>query len=593
MTQSAKRFTFSLAISVAVALVISGAFWLGVFKTWQTKLADKLFLNRPSSGQIVIAAIDESSLQALGQWPWPRAVHGQAIKIIAQGQPKAIGYDVIFSEPSGIGVADDQALAQALAGSPVVLPVEGAPLQLRQNQFPLATKVIRSIETISQPAKNFGHVNVLSDEDGVVRTLPVFIDSGQEKIPAMSLAVSSFYSGQTIDDLANQTGPALRINFIGPPGSFKTISFKDVYDGKISPEVWRGKIVLVGVTSADLHDSQATPMSLGQLMPGVEIHANAVETIIAKSFLKDISSAGAIAIIFILSLVCALSFSLNRRIWLAALGSLVAYLIYLGVALWAFDKGLIFNLVYPSLAFVGSLLATLSYQYFSETKEKRHLRQSFQHYLSPHVIAEIVKNPQQLKLGGQKRDMSVLFSDIRGFTTLSEKLAPEKLVAFLNEYFTAMTDIVLSRGGVLDKFMGDGLMAFWGAPQDMPDHAQQACWAALEMSQKLAELKQEWAAKGLPDINIGVGINSGQMVVGNMGSSQRFDYTALGDNVNLGSRLEGLNKQYQTQIIISQFTFERAKDQFNCRFLDKVKVKGKEIPVEIYELTGQRAGNDI
>lgn len=589
MTQSAKRFVFSLAIGVAVASVISGAFWLGIFKTWQTKLTDKLFLTRPSSGQIVIVAIDEPSLQALGQWPWPRAFHGQAIKNIIQGQPKAIGYDVIFSEPSRVSAADDQALAQALVGSSVVLPVEGAPLQLRQNQLPLAANVVKSIETISQSAKDFGHVNVLSDEDGVVRTLPVFIDSGEKQIPAMSLAVSSFYIGQTIDNLASQTGRVLRINYIGPPGSFKIISFKDVYDGKISPEVWHGKIVLVGVTSADLHDSQPTPMSLGQLMPGVEIHANAIETIITKSFLKDISSAGVIAIIFILSLVCAFSFSFIRRIWLAALVSLAAYLIYLGAALWSFDKGLVYNLVYPSLAFVGSLLATLAYQYFSETKEKRYLRQSFQYYLSPHVIAEIVKNPQELKLGGQKRDMTVLFSDIRGFTTLSEKMAPEKLVAFLNEYFTAMTDIVMSRGGVLDKFMGDGLMAFWGAPQEMPDHAQQACLAALEMGRKLAELKQEWVAKGLPDISIGVGINSGQMVVGNMGSSQRFDYTVLGDNVNLGSRLEGLNKQYQTQIIVSQFTFERVSSQFSCRFLDKVKVKGKEIPVEIYELTGQRA----
>ena len=385
MSQRTKRFIFGLAISVAIALFVSGAFWLGVFKTWQTKLSDKLFLTRPGSGQVVVVAIDEASLQALGQWPWPRAVHGQAIKIIAQGAPKVIGYDVIFSEPSRLGQADDAALAQALAGLPIVLPMEGAPLKLRQNQPPLAEKLIESIPAIDQAAKYAGHVNVLSDEDGIVRTLPVFIDSGQAKIPAMPLVLGSLVTGQTVEGLAQQTGQTLRINFIGPPGSFTTVSFKDVYEGKISPEIFRGKIVLVGATSADLHDSQPTPLSLGQLMSGVEIHANAVETIITKNFLKEVGAINVVASIFILSLAGALSFSWLRKIWLATVVSLLVYVVYLGAALWLFDRGLIFNLVYPSLAFVLSLLTTLAYQYLAETKEKRYLRQSFQYYLEPSV----------------------------------------------------------------------------------------------------------------------------------------------------------------------------------------------------------------
>jgi adenylate cyclase len=193
-----------------------------------------------------------------------------------------------------------------------------------------------------------------------------------------------------------------------------------------------------------------------------------------------------------------------------------------------------------------------------------------------------------LKLGGQKKEMTVLFSDIRGFTTLSEKLEPEKLVAILNEYFTAMTEVILQSGGVLDKFIGDAIMAFWGAPQEAPDHAQRACRTALKMIAKLEELKKEWSKRDLPEINIGVGINSGQMIVGNMGSAKRFDYTVIGDNVNLASRLEGLNKQYGTSIIISQFTYDKVKEKFEGEFLDKVAVKGKEIPVEIFKLVGEK-----
>lgn len=184
--------------------------------------------------------------------------------------------------------------------------------------------------------------------------------------------------------------------------------------------------------------------------------------------------------------------------------------------------------------------------------------------------------------------MTVLFSDIRGFTTISEKTQPEVLVGLLNEYFTAMTEIILQSGGVLDKFIGDAIMAFWGAPQETSDHAERACETALKMMEKLAVLKNDWQRRGLPEINIGVGINSGEMIVGNMGSDRRFDYTVIGDNVNLASRLEGLNKQYQTNIIVSQFTFDRIKDDFEGEYLDKVNVKGKEIPVEIYKLLGRK-----
>jgi adenylate cyclase len=200
------------------------------------------------------------------------------------------------------------------------------------------------------------------------------------------------------------------------------------------------------------------------------------------------------------------------------------------------------------------------------------------------VVEEMLKNPDKLKLGGEKKDLTVLFSDIRGFTSISERMTPEGLVKFLNEYLTKMTDLVFKYDGLLDKYMGDAIMAIWGAPLDQPDHVRRACLTALDMVEELHRLQKKWSAEGMPFLNIGIGVNAGPMVVGNMGSDRRFDYTVMGDSVNLGSRLEGLNKTYGTNILASEMTFEKVKEEFLGRELDLVRVKGKDRPVKIYEL---------
>ncbi len=226
-------------------------------------------------------------------------------------------------------------------------------------------------------------------------------------------------------------------------------------------------------------------------------------------------------------------------------------------------------------------------------REKRKVRGAFQQYVSASVIEEIMKHPEKLKLGGEKKNVTVFFSDIRGFTSISEKLSPEELVKLLNEYLSAMTDIIMKNGGLVDKYMGDAIMAFWGAPIDDPDHAKKCCEASLEMKEKLTELQKKWTKEGKPPLNMGIGINTGDVVVGNMGSEQRFDYTVMGDNVNLGSRLEGVNKEYGTTIIISQFTYEKIKDHdFVIRELDMIKVKGKNEPIKIYGMAGKKGAVD-
>jgi adenylate cyclase len=254
-----------------------------------------------------------------------------------------------------------------------------------------------------------------------------------------------------------------------------------------------------------------------------------------------------------------------------------------------FTRGLWLNVTYPILTLIVMYTGLTIYRYMTEEREKRKIKSAFSSYVNASVVQEMLKNPDMLKLGGDKRMATVLFSDIRGFTTISERLDASALVHLLNHYFTAMTDIVFKYDGLLDKYIGDAIMAVWGAPLSQPDHAALACRTGLEMMDGLARVRREMAGTiaGVEDLDIGIGINTGTMVVGNMGSLSRMDYTAIGDSVNLGSRLEGANKQYGTNVIVGEMTWEQIKDRFCCRELDAVAVKGKKLPARIFELVGE------
>ncbi|MDY6972717.1 MAG: adenylate/guanylate cyclase domain-containing protein, partial [Thermodesulfobacteriota bacterium] len=261
------------------------------------------------------------------------------------------------------------------------------------------------------------------------------------------------------------------------------------------------------------------------------------------------------------------------------------FIILILMSRWLFiSSGILFNIVYPLLALSLIYTSLTVFHYLTEERERKKIKGAFSYYVSSSVVNEMLKNPDQLKLGGDKKDLSVLFSDIRGFTTISEGLAPEDLVHLLNEYLTVMTDVVFKYDGTLDKYMGDAIMAIYGAPLNQQDHPSRACHSALEMMEKLNKLNKKWIREGKPPMDIGIGINTDMMMVGNMGSDQRFDYTVMGDAVNLGSRLEGINKNYRTNILISESTYERVKDEFVCMEVDRVRVKGKTLPVNIYQL---------
>jgi class 3 adenylate cyclase/CHASE2 domain-containing sensor protein len=380
----------------------------------------------------------------------------------------------------------------------------------------------------------------------------------------------------------------LLINYYGPGYTFRHYPLSDVVLGKVLPETFKDKIVLFGFTGITYQDLHSTSFERDSY-PGVEVHATIIENILQQDFLlrPEVTILVDALVILLLGIILGLVLHRTRPIS-GVLTAVISLMGVIGITCSAFLFGRIWlNMTFPFVFIVLDYLAITSYKYFTEEKKKKEVKNAFQHYVAPAIVNQMLERVDQLHLGGERKQLTALFSDIRGFTSISEKMPPEDLVHFLNEYLTAMTRIVLEHEGTVDKYMGDAIMAFYGAPLEQPDHAFRACKTAVDMINRLKELWEGWEARNLPPMNIGIGINSGEMSVGNMGSEERFDYTIMGDNVNLASRLEGINKQYGTNIVISQSTYEIVQDQpFIVRELDSVRVKGKHEPVTIYELMG-------
>jgi adenylate cyclase len=473
------------------------------------------------------------------------------------------------------------------------------------SRLPHAYAPEANIRIISSAARNSGYFNMIPDSDGSNRWSPLVIklkDNYYSSLaismlmqyldwPMLSLNLESY--GVNSINIGKITIPTddhgrLLVNYRGPEKTFPHYSIADIIKRKLPADTFRNKIVLVGATAIGIYDLRVTPFSAAY--PGVEIHANVIDNILHQDFLTYSSFIRFLDIITIVAFGLIIGFVVPR---LKAVVGIFVFLLTVGafivLNLFVFSRlNIWMNLTYPLLTMIAIYFGVTIYRYVTEEREKKKIRGAFQYYLTASVINEMLKDPTKLKLGGDKKDLSVLFSDIRGFTTISEKLTPEELVHLLNEYLTAMTDVVFKYEGMLDKYMGDAIMAVFGAPLDQPDHAKRACLTALHMLSELRGLQKKWQEEGKPVLNIGVGINSGDMVVGNMGSEMRFDYTVMGDMVNLGSRLEGINKEYGSNIIVSEFTYNTVRDSMCCRELDMVRVKGKKLPVKIYELLGEK-----
>ncbi len=580
-----KKILYALLIGISISTVLSSLFLLHFFEGWQAQLSDNLFTPRKPHPDIAIIAIDDKSIQAIGRWPWDRSVHARLLTLLGHN-PSVVGMDVSFPESSN--PLSDQTLAQTLRSiGRVVLPIESNTIEQGDHVALLRGYLTPIPLFFSNDAT--GLVNMVTDSDGITRQTPINIRATDGKtFDNFSVTIAKKYIQENhLTPLGNvpTANGLMRINFIGRPSTFPTYSFVDVLNGNVAPTLFKGKIVFIGATALDLHDTLLTPVSNGTPMSGVEVHANVIQTLLEKKFLYTESTVATIVTIFLLSITTSLLFAvLGIYSGTLLLGGTLA--LYIAYAIVSFDWGYIRNLFLPPVAIMAVYVTQVIYKYFVENKQKRFIRKAFSYYLSESVMREVLSDPKKLMLGGIRKEITVLFSDIAGFTTISEDLPPDTLVTLLNTYLTRMTKIVFTNHGVLDKYIGDAVMAFWGAPLEDAKQAIRACHAALEMQEDIKDLANVWANMGIENFQVRIGINTGEMAVGNMGSDHRFDYTLLGDNVNLGSRLEGLNKEYHTKIIISRATYDQVKDDFITRRLDMVAVKGKARGVYVYELRG-------
>lgn len=659
--------TFSIILLV-VGLFLSGfpILVLIELKTYDLRFRSRGQL-QPTPA-VAMALIDEKSLKTEGRWPWPRSKLAKLVDILSQHGAKVIGFDIGFFEPSDDSgsvsiqelirdadppepivlsknsrsfVDDDMELANAIrrSSSTVILGyffhmdpsdlnfhVEQSRIdeqldRIGGSKYPLIIYKEKDMEkdpfirafapesnlpVFTNSADASGFYSLRSDQDGVVRWLPLIIKCGEDLYPPLSLLCAWHYldKPQLMVKVAHygvegiQMGTrfvptdengGMLINFLGPPKTFPHISISDILAGRISGDAVKDKIVLLGATAMGTHDLRSTPVS--PLFPGVEIHATAIDNILSRNFMTKpkwsrIYDLLAIVLLGLLTGVALPRLNAIKGLLLAVGLFLTHYL----AARWLFVHHRVWlNMVFPLLVLSLNYTALTAFRYVAEERERKKVKGAFRQYVAPLVIEELLDAPEKLKLGGEEKNLTVLFSDIENFTAYSERYSPSEMIDILSSYYERMTEQIFRYRGTLKEYVGDEIMAFFGAPLDHPDHAQKACAAALAMREKRRALNAEWAKMGRPQLSARTGINTGPMLVGNLGSRYRFAYGVLGDQVNLGSRLEGLNKIYGTEILIGENTAQAVKDAFLLRKIDVVRVKGRAQCVGVFELV---AGSD-
>ena len=578
------------AILTAIVCIglIYGLMHFKVFNLFDEQLKDKLFVQEDISGQIVLIGIDDKSIQSFGEWPWSRSLHAQMIDKLSESGVRAIGYDMTFSERSG----GDSELFEVLQHvNKVVFPMEGE-LKLTSGADPQFTETLWPMSEL-QERSSVGHVSLITDHDGQIRRTPNFVKYEDEMVMPFFVGIlqkaglwnekDSFYPKKFDFD---QFG-LFRIKFFGPENTFQKYSFIDVYNQEFDSQVFQGKIVLVGATADNLHDQYFTSSTKFEAMSGVEIQANLIESYLQDSYVQQVDNQVLYLGLFIFLGIISVFVAFAWRWYYSLLGMLMLIVLYLLGAVVAFIFSWLLSILYPCLLIILIFAIAFVIRYLLESQEKQKIRAGFSQYVAKEVVDELLAKPEKLNLGGERRELTILFSDIRGFTSLSEKMKPEELVHYLNDYLTEMTTVIMDNNGVVDKFIGDAIMAFWNSPLLNEDHRQDGLTSALLMQNKLAKFNKKMKIRGMPEIQIGIGLNTGEVVVGNLGSHQRFDYTAIGDDVNLAARLESLTKYYGVGILASEKTKAELNNKFVFRYLDTVAVKGKQTGVKIYQVLGE------
>jgi adenylate cyclase len=601
---------------------------------------------------VTIVDIDERSLAKFGQWPWPRTEIADMIINLTRLGAVVIAFDIVFAEPDRLNPdavagtmryidevtrtrlralpSNDQILADAIKRSRLVLgetalaevnpqfdkslPLTGFAM-LGEDPQPFLFDfpgLLRNVPVLEESAAGRGLITIKSERDGIVRRVPMLMIAQGATMPSLTFEILRLItSTPTILiksekagirsvavrglDLPTDHNGRLWIHFADQDPSL-FVSAADVLDGSVAPDRIAGKLVLIGTSAVGLNDIKTSPVS--PTIPGVEIHAQVLESALTRSLLSRplwgaVLEFGAALLLGLLVIAFAPLFG---PVTLVSVGALFASLL-VGVA-WYFytEQRLLIDFTYPLLSTTVIYLTLIFTNFVREQAQRRQIRSAFGQYLSPALVAQLAQSPEKLVLGGEEREMTIMFSDVRGFTTISEsyKSDPQGLTTLMNRFLTPLTNAILARKGTIDKYMGDAIMAFWNAPLDDREHQRNACEAALDMLERIEvlnrqrEIEAKAGGHAFIPINVGIGLNTGTCVVGNMGSDLRFDYSVLGDSVNLASRLEGQSKEYGFPIIVGSKTALAVKEKFAILELDFIMVKGKKEPEVIYAVAGRQ-----
>ncbi|MCP3952663.1 MAG: adenylate/guanylate cyclase domain-containing protein [Desulfobacterales bacterium] len=667
-----------LKLSILITVAGIAAYMAGIpfLDLMELKTLDLRFRSRGKAApaeQVVLAVIDEKSINTEGKWVWPRSKMARLISKLSAAGARVTAFDIGFLEPDDQRVVnaisqiqadmgseiktgrmqaylndlklrsdEDRLLARAIESSKskVVLGyffhmgqselahvdektiqihqenilsggykfVRYASPESQQSDFITATLPQSNITTIATATPYSGYFNMFPDPDGVVRWIPAVIKFKDSLFAPLSMMAASAYLDEPLSvkvgdigvesvDIGTLWVPTdeigrVLINYHGPGKTFPHISITDILNDKVPAEMLADKIVMIGATAVGIYDLRVTPF--GSVFPGLEIHANVVSSVLQNRFIIHPAWGAVFDLIAIVAAGLGLGLVLAHTGVIA--GGITAFT--LGAVFILFcqymfsSQGLVLNLVYPVTVLILSYTAITGYKYLSESHQKKFIKDAFSSYLAPTVVKQLIDSPETLSLGGEERTITAFFSDVQGFTSISEKLTPHELVELLNEFLTEMTDVILEHGGMVDKFEGDAIIAMFGAPIDLENQAEVACMACIDMQTRLEKMRAHWSEKGQPELHMRIGLCTGPAVVGNMGSKSRMDYTMMGDTVNIAARLEGVNKVYGIYTLISDSTRQDAGDSIVTREIDSINVVGKAVPINVYEILGYQGSTD-
>ena len=642
-----KKLIYGALLTVCFTLPAMQLWSRGLLDRWEYTTWNWRVLARsapgPATDDVKLIMLDQTSLDWASRemglsWPWPREVYAPIVQFARRGGARALAFDVLYTEASAYGVEDDQWFGEAIReGPPFVaalflgegigqytewrdgvpdpaLPVAGLNEWLgdRDPAGVVMPRATFPIPEVTEHATMVADVKGTQDRDGIIRRINLFRVFDERAVPSLGLAA---YMAAADPD---QTGtwPSMKIEegvfhvgsrripidgqghsilqYRGPTGTHAKYSAAEIIQSElriqngetptVSPDVFEDAYVFFGFSAPGLLDLRPTPIS--RVTPGVEVHATALDNFLSDDFVRTPSGTVVLWTTLGLVLMGTCAVLATGKAW----QTVFLFLLFLPLpwlaGFFLYAASLWWPIIVQSLALTVSMVGAVVVSYALEGRQKAFIKGAFKHYLSPAVIDQIVKDPGQLKLGGERRTLSIFFSDLAGFSSISEKLEPQELTRLLNDYLSDMTDIILEEGGTLDKYEGDAIIAFWNAPLNQPDHARRAACAALRCQRKLAERRAEYRERTGVDLYARIGVNTGDVVVGNMGSRDRFDYTVLGDAANLASRLEGANKAFGTSTMLSESTWAGVGDALVGREIGRITVVGRKTPVRVFEVLG-------